>query len=60
MFLVVQGAHLRNVPFQEFGFNLAAFFPGGQTHAQHPNVRKLVKPLRCPVASVVGEMEFDC
>ena len=59
MFLAVCGAHPRNIPFLEFGFNFADFFPGGQTHARHPNVRELLKLSRFPVAMVTGETEFE-
>ena len=58
-FLVVCGAHPRDVPLHEFGFSLAAFIPGGQTQTLHPNIRELLKSSRFPVASVMGEVEFE-
>ena len=58
--LVVHGAHPRNTPLREFGFSLAGFFPGGQTQTLHPNVRKLLKSPRFPVARVMGEAEVEC
>ena len=59
-FLAVCGTHLRNVPLREFGFSLVAFFPGGRTQTLHPNVLKLWKSSRFPVAMVMGEVEFEC
>ena len=58
IFLAVQGTCPRNIPFLEFGFNFAGFFPGGRTHTRHPNVRELLKLSLFPVAMVIGEIEF--
>ena len=55
MLRVVYGTKPRKMPFFVLGMNFAVLRPGGRTQTRHPNVLRLVKFSRRPVASSVGD-----
>ena len=57
MFLVVSGTKPRKMPLRELFWSLVERQPGGQTQIREPNVLKLQRFSRLPVARSIGDLD---